>query len=145
MLIPEDRDDQRAALAIAAGVALLALLYVILLLGALHMKRLVLAAAIAAASAGMVGCNGLLAKSDILGVNAAATPEAQRIKAEADARMTDAIIRRLDHCQIVGNFSVTAKVSPDAGLALGSGLMCPPEPWGAGAVPLNQADSLLTN
>jgi hypothetical protein len=83
---------------------------------------------LAAASVLLSSC-GALAKSDILGVNDKATAEAQKIKAEADARLTDAVIRRLDTCGINGMLNFKAQLAPDAGLTLGSGLNCEPKPW----------------
>lgn len=84
---------------------------------------------LAAAGVMLSGCGVLTGRSDLLGVNPEATPAAQKVKAEADAKLTAALAARLEHCTILGNLDLTAELSPAAGAKAGAGINCPPKPW----------------
>jgi hypothetical protein len=60
-------------------------------------------------------------------------PAVQKIKAEASARLTDALAARLEHCTIIGNFDFKLALSADAGLSNTAGLNCVAKPWEAPA------------
>lgn len=84
---------------------------------------------IATACLALTACGTL--GGDLLGVNEKSTPEAQRIKAEADAKLTAALADRLIYCTITGTLDLTLQVGPASGVKNTAGMNCPAKPWDA--------------
>jgi hypothetical protein len=112
-----------AVLALVANALFLACL--IANLGAFLMRRMIHLAALAAAAIALSACAGM----PLGGVQTQASPAIQKTQAEANARLSDALANRLDHCAITGTVTFKVGVAPDAGLANTAGLSCPAKPW----------------
>lgn len=89
------------------------------------MKRILIAAAVAAAALNAAACASL----SPFAVNTKADPEAQKIQAEAKAAIDKALAVRLDHCDIRGSLTLGVGGTSVAEAGTTLGLTCPPKPW----------------
>lgn len=89
------------------------------------MKRLVFAAAVAAASLPLAACGG----QAFIRPDPKLSADIQNKQAETAQAFYAALGQRLNHCTIIGNIDLNLKVSSEAGFTNTAGLNCPAKPW----------------